>query len=151
MNCRIENCGKEANGSKGLCKGHYHKLLRYGDPLVTKKYKRICLVNDCNDFVLAHGYCNKHFLRWKRNGNPLSFAPRTLRIINHIKTICSFNGCENVAHSKGLCDRHYAVFNRNGEMKYKRLPNNGTTAVNFKFVNKLEKNIIHDQGGIGEL
>lgn len=31
----------------------------------------ICKVDECNDAVLRHGFCNKHLLRWRRHGDPL--------------------------------------------------------------------------------
>lgn len=33
--------------------------------------KSICSVAGCNCMVVARGYCNKHYLRWKHHGDPL--------------------------------------------------------------------------------
>ena len=37
--CKVDGCKKEAKASKGMCWGHYQKLLKYGDPNVQKVAK----------------------------------------------------------------------------------------------------------------
>lgn len=39
-----------------------------------------CQVDGCNESVLQRGYCNKHLLRWRRHGDPLSGG--RFRVIN---------------------------------------------------------------------
>ena len=41
--------------------------------------KRICSIPECNLFVQSLGFCNRHYLRYKRYGNPLAFAPKKKR------------------------------------------------------------------------
>lgn len=31
---------------------------------------KICSIDSCKSQVLARGWCRKHYLRWRRNGNP---------------------------------------------------------------------------------
>lgn len=37
--CSIADCGRKVN-ARGLCGSHYHRLMRYGDPLTPLKYVR---------------------------------------------------------------------------------------------------------------
>ena len=32
--------------------------------------KKLCSVDDCGNEVKARGYCNKHYQRWKKHGDP---------------------------------------------------------------------------------
>lgn len=31
---------------------------------------KVCSINGCNSKVYGHGWCSKHYYRWKRNGDP---------------------------------------------------------------------------------
>lgn len=33
---------------------------------------RLCSIPDCNKPSIGHGYCNSHYLRWYRHGDPLA-------------------------------------------------------------------------------
>ena len=35
------------------------------------KSKSICIVSGCGRYVKGHGYCEKHYQRWKKYGDPL--------------------------------------------------------------------------------
>lgn len=32
--------------------------------------RQVCSVDGCDDIVKGFGFCNKHYLRWKKNGSP---------------------------------------------------------------------------------
>ncbi len=51
------------------------------------------------------GYCNKHYLRFKRHGDPL-MVKRARRMKCEI--------CGELAHAKGLCGKHYMQAKRAG-------------------------------------
>ena len=36
-----------------------------------KEEMKVCSIEGCNNKILARGWCNKHYLRWKNNGDPL--------------------------------------------------------------------------------
>ena len=52
----------------------------------------------CGKSHKGHGFCNKHWIRWKKHGDPLAYKipPRKM---------CSV--CGNPANAKGLCGMHY--------------------------------------------
>lgn len=50
------------NNLQALCRSCHMKAHRP---------KKICKVNGCNNYVKGHGYCEKHYQRWKKYGDPL--------------------------------------------------------------------------------
>lgn len=50
----------------------------------------------------SRGYCDKHYRRWLRYGNPM----KTVRWMDHPST-CQAEGCERPWYSKGRCHLHY--------------------------------------------
>lgn len=71
--CSVEWCKKPAKG-KGLCSSHYHRLVRYGDPLGGNTYRlpkeeyESCKIPGCDGRGNCRGYCSKHYLRLSHNG-----------------------------------------------------------------------------------
>lgn len=70
-----------------------------------KKEKiKICSVAECNNKISARGWCNKHYLRWKNNDDPLQ--------VKYIEK-CTIEGCEKDHFCHGLCAMHDARRRRN--------------------------------------
>lgn len=80
--CSVDGCNRnahpQAKGKRGYCQRHYHQLWRRGELVRLSKPKsgyEKCLVDGCNgdpkQYNTAHGYCFKHYQRWKRHGDPL--------------------------------------------------------------------------------
>ena len=71
--CLVDWCKKEAF-CKGYCSSHYHRLMRYGDPLGGRAYRlppkehEQCKIHGCTNKGSYRGYCRKHFTRLKKNG-----------------------------------------------------------------------------------
>lgn len=67
---------------------------------------RVCSIDGCDTAVKARGWCDKHYLRWRRTGNP-----------EHVRTIgsCSIDGCNGDLRSSGLCNKHYLRWKRHGD------------------------------------
>jgi hypothetical protein len=71
--CLVDDC-KVPVKAKGYCGPHYHRFVRYGDPLVVKGPSRTkfvpdkCYVEDCEADSLSLGLCNKHYMRYRRYG-----------------------------------------------------------------------------------
>lgn len=59
---------------------------------------RICSIDDCQNFHLARNYCDKHYKRWEKYGNP--------NITKH-RTQCIVENCERKHFAKGSCKYHY--------------------------------------------
>ena len=75
--------------------------------------KKICSIDGCERDVKAKGYCNKHYRRFNKYGNPL------YTVINRDHDdICSIEGCEGKHLSKGFCNKHYQRFNNYGDPLY---------------------------------
>lgn len=74
MKCSVEECGKEAKGSNGLCSGHGHRLRRYGSPngKPDVRAKGICAVEGCGRGLAGAGYCVPHYKRFRKFGDPLA-------------------------------------------------------------------------------
>jgi len=71
--CSIEGCeGSHAAG--GFCNKHYHKYVRYGDPLyINPRYlhPKICKIAQCNQESRSEGLCQRHLRSLKKYGDPL--------------------------------------------------------------------------------
>ena len=74
-----------------------------------------CLIEDCVKPVRAHGYCNMHDLRIKRNGSPHLVK----RIQTYSQTNCIIGDCNNQAFAKQLCKLHYDRVRRTGQPSIK--------------------------------
>lgn len=59
--CKSDGCRKPARRRDGRCEYHYRKNL---------PGKR-CLIDGCDNKRKAKGWCNVHYGRWVRNGDPL--------------------------------------------------------------------------------
>lgn len=71
------------------------------------KAKGICSLDGCGKPHHQHGYCQAHFARWRRHGDPLG---------GRIKRVgCSVAGCAEKHHAKGYCAVHLARFNHYGD------------------------------------
>lgn len=75
MTCTVDGCAKRAR-SKGSahCEMHYYRLRRTGS-LSVRRPKResrgVCVIDGCGMTDAGpHGLCDKHWIRWKRHGDP---------------------------------------------------------------------------------
>lgn len=76
---------------------------------------KICKVEGCSSVHYCKGYCNKHYRRVRRYGDP--FAYHRLK-----RKRCMIDGCNKLATAKKLCPKHYFLFRKYGDPEYK-LPN----------------------------
>lgn len=79
--------------------------------------KPICSIHGCCNPARHRGWCNAHYLRWRRHGDPLagaSFRGAT-KAIDGSPLVCRISGCEGPVEKKGLCVRHYHRNKRHGD------------------------------------
>lgn len=64
--------------------------------------KNTCLVDECESAAISKGYCNKHYQRWKKYGDPT----RIDKEMNINTGRCSIDECDRGADRKGMCYKH---------------------------------------------
>ena len=71
-----------------------------------------CSIDGCEKLAgrrgTARGWCQMHYNRWLRNGDPLIRTQRT------IITNCTIDGCNKPHDAKGLCSAHITMLRRHG-------------------------------------
>ncbi len=75
--------------------------------------KGICAVDGCVRQATARQWCDPHYRRWLKHGDPTYERLVATRP-------CSVDGCERVAKKRGWCIRHYRAWQRYGEPTIKR-------------------------------
>lgn len=71
--------------------------------------KRICMLDDCGRPHRGLGYCNRHYLKFKRFGDPLYATQRPDR------PFCSIEGCREESRARGWCIKHYGRWRATGD------------------------------------
>ena len=112
--CSVDGCDS-SHQSRGMCKLHYQRWLRTGDPLTArplgpKRKHVVCTVEGCGLPHDAQGFCRTHYRRWKRHGDPVAPLQRTP------KKACAVDGCGKIENALGLCAMHYARQRTRGEV-----------------------------------
>jgi hypothetical protein len=77
-----------------------------------------CSLCDKPCVSLKYGWCEEHYRRFLRTGDPLVAGTGVRRF----KGLCSFDGCDKDARTKGLCLGHYDQFHRRGDDLSKLTP-----------------------------
>jgi len=76
---------------------------------------RICSIDGCKSKHSGKGFCEQHYRKYKKYGNPL-------HIFEHIVRLCSINGCNNKHKGKDFCEKHLDRLKKHGNAEYQRLP-----------------------------
>ncbi len=71
-----------------------------------------CSVEKCDRLARCRGYCEAHYTRVKRYGDPLAHKP-----IHTSRGICKIPICEEVHFARGWCRHHYHRWWQNGDPK----------------------------------
>lgn len=72
---------------------------------------RICSLEHCNNPHKAKGYCEKHYLRLRKHGDPMVCK----NPIGKRPKVCSVDGCDSPHHALGYCGRHRAKVAKYGD------------------------------------
>lgn len=76
-----------------------------------------CEVAECDNDKSHSKYCNKHYIRFYRHGNPNIRTKVAKGEWENVK--CSVDDCDRNVRCKGICSMHYS---RDQRLKYKGLP-----------------------------
>lgn len=107
--CSIEGCDRSVR-ARDLCRGHYYRLEKYGDPLGAPAPRpTACTIEGCGKPIAGRGWCAMHWRRWRIHGDPLVTA------WNQPKPGCSVEGCSDTACVRGYCNKHYLRLRRHGD------------------------------------
>ena len=72
-----------------------------------------CSVDGCCDKARKRGWCEFHYERWRKHGDPLLGVPR--RNPPNSQGECSVVGCENKAVARHLCNKHFFKLQKHGD------------------------------------
>jgi HNH endonuclease len=70
-----------------------------------------CAVETCGGGTVARGFCNKHYLRFKKFGDPLALSRNAPGAFSR----CSVSDCPKPPLCRGLCNRHYIRWLKHGD------------------------------------
>ena len=70
-----------------------------------------CIVADCARRAAKRGYCNAHYIRLRRHGDPTGGAEYR----KHTSQPCSVSGCPDPRDGDGYCSRHGYKWRRYGD------------------------------------
>lgn len=71
-----------------------------------------CAIDDCEKPCYVRGFCNAHYLRWKRHGDPLGGGP--VRVAPS-DPVCTIDGCDKPVSARGWCSAHWERWSRHGD------------------------------------
>lgn len=117
--CKVENCERPIRiKSRQLCKMHYQRWARTGDPLgrPTRDKESPCSVVGCERLIGnkgCRGMCQRHYRRVHMYGDPHHFEGHEL-VDRTIK--CLVDQCnDSITTNLGYCDLHYRRIMRTGK------------------------------------
>lgn len=112
--CALDDCTRTLL-ALGLCRKHYERYRRCGDPLWHEPERRVgrpagppkepCRMDDCEDPERSFGLCQMHYARWRRWEDPFWAGDRQRDPL--ATETCAVEDCDGPTHSVGLCSKHY--------------------------------------------
>lgn len=82
-----------------------------------------CDVEGCMRVVTTLGFCEPHYRRWLKHGDPLwGIEPKPKPVRTLPVARCAVKGCEKPASVKVYCWGHYRKWQKYGDPLYVRVP-----------------------------
>lgn len=82
--------------------------------------ERVCSVDGCENKHFCKGFCNKHYKKFKKYGDPL---------VSKYIYVCQVEGCSDKHFAKGLCLKHYGRIRRGHPLDYEGRDYHGMTDI----------------------
>lgn len=79
---------------------------------------RTCMADGCERLAVAKRYCNMHYKRILRAGEPGEPTPRIIK--GAVAPLCTVTGCDKQSAARGWCSMHYARWRKHGDPNYMR-------------------------------
>lgn len=115
LTCSIESCDTSPY-TRGYCRPHYRRLLKYGNPLAMRQLKPQlnCTIDGCEKKARTKtsALCEMHYHRRYRGGEVGSAAEKIRKQRN---PECAIEGCSKPDKEAGLCHMHGARKRRHGD------------------------------------
>jgi hypothetical protein len=73
--------------------------------------KRLCSIPDCDKPSRNRGFCQSHYHRLRRYGDPLGGK----LLPGNYPSRCTIDGCDEKHEAKGFCHKHYQRFKLHGD------------------------------------
>lgn len=109
-NCTVPDCVNRVSGHD-LCSTHLLRVKKcqpLDAPLRAKWKGKPCSVDDCDKGARKRGWCEYHYLNWRRHGDPAWVPPV------YVRPVCSVADCPDDVYAKGWCFKHYQRVWRRG-------------------------------------
>ncbi len=74
--------------------------------------KRTCSIKGCERLAKTRGWCDTHYKRWWKHGDPL--AARPIQTVEP-RYVCSIDGCDRKHYSHGWCAAHEHRWEKHGD------------------------------------
>lgn len=114
--CKVEGCENHVL-AKDRCSKHYTSAVRSGE-IVRKPISVVnaglCPIDGCGKPKYGAGFCQAHYERNRKYGNPLGSAPKKTGML------CSTLDCGKPVVANGVCAACYARIKKRGSVAYSK-------------------------------
>lgn len=125
--CLVSGCKSTHKMSYGYCLKHYLRIKRHNDLYSVERKQRkkldpgnlpntagVCSIEGCGlTERLIRGWCMKHYLRWRKTGNPLVMIRQNKYAPN---MDCVIEGCDGRRYVRDWCSKHYRAWYNYGDV-----------------------------------
>src|SRR5688572_22785655 len=82
---------------------------------INYKKLKVCDIEGCDNNHFGRGYCEKHYNRWRRHGDPLKGQKFRKNCDKPPKLECSIEDCTKPRVKHDYCVKHYERWRRHGD------------------------------------